>query len=339
MPTRHKVRGDEHNANSAERASGAVPTKPANGRQPQRGWCVRPAKRVVANCAPSFVRRLGRGGVVPLAHLGDRKILTISCFRVRGPPGLLRFSIAPRRGMAGAYTATAKREVFAMRTLSKSSLVAVGGLLTILGAAHCGAVSATPTDGGPAPDGPAPGAACTPPIPTAHRPAATSCSTTRPPGLNEPGAPDAGLSGGCTSDSQCTTGTNPRCTPSGHRGFPSCTSDACATDSQCGTGKVCECGADDNTGRNPGGRDANKCLPSNCQTDTDCGPGGFCSPSFDTSCGPYDGFVGYFCHRPADQCTKDECTNDAECNDGGTGYCAWEPTVSKWVCAHSHCSG
>lgn len=138
----------------------------------------------------------------------------------------------------------------------------------------------------------------------------------------------------CNSDSQCTMGTNPRCTPSMYNGPPGCTSDACSTDPQCGPTATCACGA-----ASYAGRFANTCLPGNCQVDADCGPGGYCSPSFDTMCGAYDGVVGNFCHRPADQCTKDECTNDSECMEGGYGYCAWQPIAAKWVCAHAACAG
>jgi hypothetical protein len=241
----------------------------------------------------------------------------------------------------------------AMRTAR--SLMPLTLLLLVLSQARCGGTVTTATtctsgcvaDASPSPDG-SPSAAdaspaCNPPVPNAHQPTQIDCSTTRPPGYNVPS--DAGpgdLPGSCTSDSQCTTGTNPRCTPVGRQAFETeCTSDACATDAQCGSGSICQCG----TAVDNGGRSANVCMAGNCQIDSDCGPGGYCSPTLDTQCGPYDGIVGYFCHRPADQCTKDECTNDSDCppNDAGfgpsAGYCAWEPTTAKWTCAYTFCSG
>jgi hypothetical protein len=82
-------------------------------------------------------------------------------------------------------------------------------------------------------------------------------------------------------------------------------------------------------------RTGNACLPGNCHTDGDCGAGSYCSPTFNTSCGPYSGVVGYYCHT-----TKDECTRDDQCGDGGrAGYCAYDQNVGKWACQYSVCAG
>ncbi|HEY8075136.1 MAG TPA: hypothetical protein VIF62_13525, partial [Labilithrix sp.] len=108
--------------------------------------------------------------------------------------------------------------------------------------------------------------------------------------------------------------------------------DECFADSDCGSGKVCECGQAIGSGSTQ--RTGNACLAGNCRIDGDCGAGSFCSPTYDTSCGPYNGTVGYYCHTPTD-----ECTNDDQCSDGGFGYCAYDPMKSHWVCEHSICAG
>ena len=181
---------------------------------------------------------------------------------------------------------------------------------------------------------------CTFTVPTTHRATAPTCSSTRPPSQpGDAGAVDAGHEFGCSYDSQCTQGTNGRCMPEGQ--IVGCTYDECTTDTSCGTGKICVCGASSGSE----GRSPNVCLPSGCLVDSDCGPDGFCSPSYDTTCGAYDGVVGYFCHRAAAECTVDECVNDSDCTGksdggfGGTGYCAWNPSASKWGCFFGACAG
>ena len=181
---------------------------------------------------------------------------------------------------------------------------------------------------------------CAPSVPTSHRPSAAACSTTRPP--SQPGdaaAPDGGTFG-CMFDSQCTDGTNGRCMPEGQ--IIGCTYDECSTDTQCGANKLCVCG----TSTGGEGRTANTCVPSSCVLDSDCGTGGYCSPTYDTSCGPRDGVVGYFCHKPADECTVDQCVNDTDCTGPtgggeptGAGYCAWNAPTSAWTCIYLVCSG
>jgi len=210
--------------------------------------------------------------------------------------------------------------------------------LLALCVAHCGSTtSVVPgnTDGGDNHDGGPPSLM----PPTNHRPTATACSTTRPPGIDtDAGAPDSGVVGQCTSDADCTMGDNGRCLPpGGNAAGDYCTYDACSTDGDCGTGKVCVCGTDEP----PYGRTANACVPGNCRVDSDCGAKGYCSPTEATSCGNRSGTVGYYCHTAGD-----DCTNDSDCagtTDGGAtmgpGYCAWQPTVGKWACSYGICTG
>jgi hypothetical protein len=214
-------------------------------------------------------------------------------------------------------------------------------------AVHCGTTAPGPAvpgpgdaggtgDGSSHPDvgpGPAPNL----PAPTNHRPTATACATTRPPGVNEDGGTDAGFPGTCTNDSECTQGKNGRCLPpQGNAAGDFCSYDECATDSDCSGGAVCQCGAADP----PYGREGNTCVQSNCRTDSDCGAGGFCSPSESTSCGSRSGVVGYYCHTAADA-----CNNDSDCTDAGMGvpnaggYCAWQPMVNHWECSYGICAG
>ena len=157
------------------------------------------------------------------------------------------------------------------------------------------------------------------------------------------GAFDAGSVNQCSVDSDCKDGVNGRCVEGG-RGFEEfqCSYDECSTAVACASGNICICG----TAGGLAGRSGNVCLPSNCTSDSDCGTGGYCSPTYDTMCGPYDGTVGYFCHRLSDECSKDECVNDSDCTGSGTegspgeaGYCAWDGASSKWTCAFTFCAG
>jgi hypothetical protein len=219
-----------------------------------------------------------------------------------------------------------------MRT-SRLLTLALGLFGTAFWTANCGGtqVNAQGDGGGDASKADAAKGCAT--VPTNHRPSSIACSATRPPGINDAGASapyDGGGGSGarCTSDSDCTSGKNPRCTPPENNGVPTCESDECSSDTDCGKGAICECGTSTSPGRYP-----NVCLPGNCQVDSDCGCG-YCSPSDGTSCGAYGGVVGYYCHV-----AQDECTNDDECTDAGNGYCAFQPTTNRWSCFYSFCAG
>jgi hypothetical protein len=157
-------------------------------------------------------------------------------------------------------------------------------------------------------------------VPKNHRATATACPTAR--GSDESQIPDAGGSlGSCAKDSDCTQGTNGRCTWSnGGAHVLSCTYDQCASDSDC-SGTVCVCRADATSS------DVNACgsSKSNCRVDADCGAGGYCSPSesSDTYC--YSADTAYFCHTAAD-----ECIDDADC--GQDGSCNYDTSAKHWKC-------
>jgi hypothetical protein len=79
------------------------------------------------------------------------------------------------------------------------------------------------------------------------------------------------------------------------------------------------------------------CVASNCRTDADCGAGGFCSPTVSSSCGPFYGTVGFYCHT-----CKDTCIDDSDCPAdmfGQAGYCAYDPSVGHWACGNTFCAG
>ena len=162
-------------------------------------------------------------------------------------------------------------------------------------------------------------------VPLRHRASATTCPAGR--GSEESQIPDAGGNlGSCSSDSDCTQGTNGRCTWSnGGAHILSCTYDQCGADSDC-TGTVCVCRADSSS------TDVNFCgsSKSGCRVDADCGAGGYCSPSesSDTFCFSADS--AYFCHT-----SSDECIDDADC--GADGSCNFDPTAKHWKCG-SLCS-
>jgi hypothetical protein len=157
-------------------------------------------------------------------------------------------------------------------------------------------------------------------IPINHRPSDAQCATTASPGdcsFNNLGDPSM-----CSSDSMCTTGTNPRCVVL-QGGIPDCqcTSDTCQHDTDCPMGQLCAChgSAFLATG--------NTCYPGNCRIDGDCGTNGYCSPSAGTTgCG---GLVGYYCHT-----ADDTCTDDNDCNAALGVLC--EFTTNHWSCQNAN---
>jgi hypothetical protein len=167
-------------------------------------------------------------------------------------------------------------------------------------------------------------------VPRIHRASATMCATDRPP--SRPTAPDGGMTfGTCQSDAQCTMGTNGRCTVTQNHGALACTYDACTVDSDCGATAVCACRE---ASGSYGG--ANVCITGNCRVDSDCGASAYCSPSYDNTCGPYDGVRGYYCHT-----ADDACIDDSDCVRDGSpfGYCTYHAEVAHWACSYSICAG
>ncbi len=178
--------------------------------------------------------------------------------------------------------------------------------------------------------------ACKPSVPDQHRPTATTCSATRPPGYNAVAGVDAGLAGReCTSDAQCADGgINGRCTVV-HGFFAFCSFDACTTDSDCGPSSVCICGAELPPGE---GRNPNECVPAMCLIDSDCGPGGYCSPSPNPCSIPGGNFAGvtaYDCHTATQLC-EDQCASNSDCADAGHN-CEWRSSATGWACQFGMC--
>ena len=171
-------------------------------------------------------------------------------------------------------------------------------------------------------------------VPMNHRAVADACPTTRAAGACP--YPDAGTLTGCSTDSQCTMGTNGRCIQEVRVAACSCSYDQCASDSECTGGAVCACRVNSR-----GARGANVCLAANCRTDSDCGAQGFCSPTLDFGCGAYTGLTGYYCHTPQDECIDDgDCAGrDAGPFGGGMPFCGYSPMVGHWACASVQCAG
>jgi len=165
------------------------------------------------------------------------------------------------------------------------------------------------------------------PEPVTHRPRASACSPTRPPGTPRPGE-----QGDCKQDTDCAAGKNGRCQAwSNGRMAPRnrCTYDLCFTDAQCGAKGTCNC---DGQG--------NYCLSGNCRVDADCGESGFCSPSWALCSlhGPYRP-EGFYCHRASDECMRDEdCPKPTK---EGYGYastkCTWSAPLGHWACMSANC--
>ncbi len=197
------------------------------------------------------------------------------------------------------------------------------GLLALVALA-CGSTSTTP-----APDG---GGAV--PEPKRHRPTAAECDPVRP----TTGAPEPSAAG-CKSDSECAgdgAARNPRCVFDFLAGKNVCSVDECNVDADCGSARVCACRLAPSFG-------ANRCLAAGCRTDADCGVvgKGWCSPSADgvfANCPlPEPGALGYFCHRP-----EDECTNDEDCSPAGgqapLKTCLFSPTKGHFACVALACT-
>jgi hypothetical protein len=175
-------------------------------------------------------------------------------------------------------------------------------------------------------------------VPLEHRPTPACCPAQRggPGGQPYPSDYASDEAGGCTSDSQCTSGVNGRCIPNdGEVGPGGCSYDECFTDSNCGSKTPCLCrsSATDNS--------PNVCdVGGNCAVDSDCGSGGYCSPSVQVLPNqPPDACWGldlYFCHT-----VSDLCINDSDCappDAGSPPTCAYHPQDSRWECTDAVCA-
>jgi len=155
------------------------------------------------------------------------------------------------------------------------------------------------------------------PAPINHRPDDSQCVAPAPPGDCTYGG-QAPVE--CTQDSQCSTGTNGRCTNDGPIAGCHCTYDSCAQDSDCPTGQTCACHGSPYTYDQ-----GNTCTPGNCRVDADCGDGGYCSPAENSmSCG---GVLGFYCHTAGDL-----CVNDSDCSAGGPQVCTYSTAAGRWQC-------
>jgi len=205
--------------------------------------------------------------------------------------------------------------------------------------------------------------------PLMHRPVSAVCPSERAPKTPDPvsACPDGGASPmlicDCTSDSDCTEGTNGRC----GRWIPppvlACSYDECFQDSDCEGGALCGCRPSSSSSA------PNVCVKGgNCTVDSDCGPGGYCSPSVldglctcpsEELCGdagggcyrgsssaegspPGPGWTpvpcvcgdrcghGYFCHTGCDLCIDD--------SDCASGSCSYDVNRQRWECATVLCA-
>jgi hypothetical protein len=184
-------------------------------------------------------------------------------------------------------------------------------------------------------------------VPKKHRASAAACPSARGTSDTSPLAPECPLDGGlldCTSDTDCSDGTNGRCFRERSDCETGCSYDACSVDSDCGGTAPCECRA------SAADVAANRCeTGSACRVDSDCGNNGYCSPSLldelcfclstalcgsdshcyagstevPCSCGDSCGH-GYFCHTPSDT-----CIDDSDC-DGGA--CDYDQLAQRWQC-------
>lgn len=207
-----------------------------------------------------------------------------------------------------------------MRVLFAASVLAVA--LGTAGA--CKSPEAVVADGPPTKKKPPPPepTSTSAKAPKKHRENHVSCSKadTPTPGKTtfkrvepEPGGP-------CTTKADCKESANGRC--SGGK----CTYDTCYDDADCKGSGLCSCEEDGKVGY--------RCMRGDCAIDSDCGANGFCSPSWHEGCGSFIGVVGWYCHKP-----DDECTNDDECTKTGNGFCAYSQEKKYWICGYGVCKG
>lgn len=147
-------------------------------------------------------------------------------------------------------------------------------------------------------------------VPIDHRMSDAMCSEARPSNACPPAFQEGSS---CKTDSDCTAGTNGRCTGVGITPACACSYDHCAKDADCSPGSICLCDRDN----------GNTCVQSECRIDSDCGLRGYCS-SNRTDCGEFE---GYHCHTP-----KDTCVNDADCRQDILERCAYAADKGQWVC-------
>lgn len=166
----------------------------------------------------------------------------------------------------------------------------------------------------------------------AHRAAAPLCERNRPASRTDAGVFVANAE--CNVDADCTRGLNGRCfMGNGLISAPrlQCSYDACLSDGDCAQGFVCTCQP---RGPLDQGFVGHQCVAANCATDTDC-LAGCCAPSR-AFCST-EAKTGFFCRTNLDQ-----CQTDADCvADGGVsphdGFCAFNPSLERWVCARGYC--
>jgi hypothetical protein len=123
------------------------------------------------------------------------------------------------------------------------------------------------------------------------------------------GGIDAGVSGSCSSDADCTAQPNGYCQAPSGKGFCSC-SYGCTKDSDCAAGKVCVCGT-------PVGQ----CVDATCTDGTAC-PGSDCLSYKTNNCGG----TGFSCLS-----SKDACLVDKDCAVVDAGGGIGEPTYCGYA--------
>ena len=172
-------------------------------------------------------------------------------------------------------------------------------------------------------------------IPKRHRPAPVACPTDRPPGKPaDAGVVDA-VGSECFTDSDCTAGSNGRCSFDSFQLVDLCSYDLCFADTDCATGEVCVCRADLGSPSRHERPPGHACERGTCVVDADCGPNGYCSPNVVVGCESV--LTGWYCHTKDDRCIDDE-----DCNMGDGRYlgCKYDPVVGFWACvALGGCSG
>ncbi len=206
-----------------------------------------------------------------------------------------------------------------MRVLFAASILAMAlGIASACKSPDVAVADGPPTKKKPAPAEPTSALAKGP---KKHREKHVSCSRADSPTTGKAPfkrkLPEQG--GPCTTRADCKELANGRCSGG------NCTYDECYDDADC-KGALCSCEQEGKVGY--------RCMRGDCAIDSDCGANGFCSPSWHEGCGAFLGVVGWYCHKPAD-----ECSNDDECTTQPNGFCAFSEAKKHWVCGYGVCKG
>lgn len=152
---------------------------------------------------------------------------------------------------------------------------------------------------------------------TVHRASAVACDTA----IEQPACRGDEGHRSCTTDAECTAGTNGKCISGmGQIGSYCGCEYACASDADCKADQACVCKEQAKVGHST-------CAPASCRTDADCDSGRCGVSSHHNGCGTE---VALACRSSADRCASDADCGERPCrvSSRGEGTPVWECQTS-----------